>query len=74
MTLERRHPRRSSEQAQTPWQRLEQLVADEGFVEEREVAALMTCSPDEAAPSFAPRLGALQGLLVRCTTIRARHS
>jgi predicted nuclease of restriction endonuclease-like RecB superfamily len=48
-TLERRHPRRSSEQTQTPWQRLEQLVADEGFVEEQTVAALMTCSPEEAA-------------------------
>lgn len=48
-TLERRHPRRSPEQAQTPWQRLEQLVADEGFVEEQTVAALMTCSPEEAA-------------------------
>jgi len=48
-TLERRHPRRPSEQVQTPWQRLEQLVADEGFVEEQAVAALMTCSPEEAA-------------------------
>jgi predicted nuclease of restriction endonuclease-like RecB superfamily len=48
-TLERRHPRRQPEQMLTPWQRLEQLVADEGFVEEREVAALMTCSPEEAA-------------------------
>jgi len=48
-TLERRHPRRRPEQMLTPWQRLEQLVADEGFVEERVVAALMTCSPEEAA-------------------------
>src|SRR5215213_1070181 len=32
-TLDRRHPRRRSEQVLTPWQRLEQLVADEGFVE-----------------------------------------
>jgi predicted nuclease of restriction endonuclease-like RecB superfamily len=48
-TLDRRHPRRASEQVQTPWQRLEQLVADEGFVEEQTVAALMTCSPEEAA-------------------------
>jgi predicted nuclease of restriction endonuclease-like RecB superfamily len=47
--LDRRHPRRQSEQVQTPWQQLEQLVADEGFVEERTVAALMTCSPEEAA-------------------------
>jgi len=48
-TLERRHPRRRPEQVLTPWQRLEQLVADEGFVEERTVAALMTCSLEEAA-------------------------
>jgi predicted nuclease of restriction endonuclease-like RecB superfamily len=48
-TLERRHPRRASEQVQTPWQQLEQLVADEGFVEEQAVARLMTCSPEEAA-------------------------
>ena len=48
-TLERRHPRRRPEQVLTPWQRLEQLVADEGFVEEQTVAALMTCSPEEAA-------------------------
>jgi predicted nuclease of restriction endonuclease-like RecB superfamily len=48
-TLDRRHPRRRPEQVLTPWQRLEQLVADEGFVEERTVAALMTCSPEEAA-------------------------
>jgi predicted nuclease of restriction endonuclease-like RecB superfamily len=48
-TLERRHPRRRPEQVLTPWQQLEQLVADEGFVEERIVAALMTCSPEEAA-------------------------
>jgi predicted nuclease of restriction endonuclease-like RecB superfamily len=48
-TLERRHPRPRPEQTLTPWQKLEQLVADEGFVEERAVAALMTCSPEEAA-------------------------
>jgi predicted nuclease of restriction endonuclease-like RecB superfamily len=48
-TLDRRYPRRQSEQIQTPWQRLEQLVADEGFVEERTVAALMACAPEEAA-------------------------
>jgi predicted nuclease of restriction endonuclease-like RecB superfamily len=48
-TLERRHPRIRSEQVLTPWQRLEQLVNNEGFVEERTVAELMTCSPEEAA-------------------------
>jgi predicted nuclease of restriction endonuclease-like RecB superfamily len=48
-TLERRHPRLRSEQVLTPWQRLEQLVDNEGFVEERMVAELMTCTPEEAA-------------------------
>ncbi|HEU5099077.1 MAG TPA: DUF790 family protein, partial [Roseiflexaceae bacterium] len=48
-TLERRHPRRRPEQTLTPWQQLEQLVAEEGFVEEQAVATLMGCSPEEAA-------------------------
>jgi predicted nuclease of restriction endonuclease-like RecB superfamily len=48
-TLERRHPRRRAEETLTPWQQLERLVADEGFVEEQAVAALMGCPPDEAA-------------------------
>ena len=66
-TLERRHPRRRpSEQVQTPWQRLEQLVADEGFVEEQTVATLMTCSPEEAARMVqrwgGPTLHVLPGL------------
>jgi predicted nuclease of restriction endonuclease-like RecB superfamily len=65
-TLERRHPRRPSEQVQTPWQRLEQLVADEGFVEEQTVATLMTCSPEEAARMVqrwgGPTLHVLPGL------------
>ena len=47
--LERKYPRRSSAEALTPWQQLEQRVADEGFVEEQAVAALMGCSADEAA-------------------------
>jgi predicted nuclease of restriction endonuclease-like RecB superfamily len=47
--LERRHPRRRPEETLTPWQRLERMVADEGFVEEQAVATLMGCSPDEAA-------------------------
>src|SRR6185503_8448278 len=34
-TLERKHPRRSADQTLTPWQQLERLVAEEGFVEER---------------------------------------
>jgi len=48
-TLERRHPRRRPEQTLTPWQQLEQLIAEEGFVEERTVATLMGCLPEEAA-------------------------
>jgi len=47
--LERKHPRRRPEETLTPWQQLERLVADEGFVEERTVAALMGCPPEEAA-------------------------
>jgi predicted nuclease of restriction endonuclease-like RecB superfamily len=47
--LERRHPRRRPEETLTPWQRLERMVADEGFVEEQTVASLMGCSPEEAA-------------------------
>ena len=48
-TLERKHPRKRVEETFTPWQRLERLVAEEGFVEERAVAALMGCPPEEAA-------------------------
>jgi len=47
--LERKHPRRAPEETLTPWQKLERLVADEGFVEERTVAELMGCPPEEAA-------------------------
>src|SRR5262249_54131769 len=65
-TLERRHPRRRPEQTLTPWQQLEQLVAEEGFVEERTVAALMGCSPEEVAPLVqrwgGPTVHALPGL------------
>jgi predicted nuclease of restriction endonuclease-like RecB superfamily len=65
-TLERRHPRRRPEKTLTPWQQLEQLVAEEGFVEERAVAALMGCSPEEAARLVqrwgGPALHALPGL------------
>jgi predicted nuclease of restriction endonuclease-like RecB superfamily len=48
-TLERKHPRRRPEQTLTPWQQLEHRVAEEGFVEEQTVAALMGCQPEEAA-------------------------
>ena len=46
--LERKYPRRRPEDTLTPWQRLERLVADEGFVDEQAVAALMGCSAEEA--------------------------
>lgn len=48
-TLERKHPRPSAEMALTPWQRLERLVAEEGFVGEETVARLLGCPVDEAA-------------------------
>jgi hypothetical protein len=48
-TLERKYPRTQSITALTPWQRLELLVAEEGFVGEETVAALPGCPPDEAA-------------------------
>lgn len=47
--LERKYPRRRPDEQLTPWQQLERLVADEGFVEERTVAALLGCATDEAA-------------------------
>lgn len=47
--LERKYPRRRPEEMLTPWQRLERMVAEEGFVEEQTVAALMGCSIEEAA-------------------------
>jgi predicted nuclease of restriction endonuclease-like RecB superfamily len=47
--LERRHPRSRGAPAHTPWQVLERLVAEEGFVPEAEVAALLQCPPAEAA-------------------------
>jgi hypothetical protein len=48
-TLERKHPRSLSGAQLTPWQRLERLVAEEGFVGEETVATLLGCPPDEAA-------------------------
>lgn len=46
--LARRYPRPRGAQAQTVWQVLEKLVAEEGFVAEGEVAALLECPPAEA--------------------------
>jgi predicted nuclease of restriction endonuclease-like RecB superfamily len=64
--LERKHPRRRPEETLTPWQQLERLVADEGFVEEAAVATLMGCSTGEAARLVqrwgGPELHVLPGL------------
>jgi hypothetical protein len=65
-TLERKHPRAQIGAALTPWQRLEQLVAEEGFVGEETVATLLGCPPDEAARAVrrwgGPALHVLPGL------------
>jgi hypothetical protein len=65
-TLERKHPRVQSDAALTPWQRLERLVAEEGFVGEETVVALLGCPPDEAARALrrwgGPALHVLPGL------------
>jgi hypothetical protein len=65
-TLERKHPRTQSGAALTPWQQLERLVAEEGFVGEETVAALLNCPPDEAARAVrrwgGPALHVLPGL------------
>jgi len=64
--LERKHPRLRPESTLTPWQRLERLVAEEGFVGEETVAALLGCPPDEAARTVrrwgGPALHVLPGL------------
>jgi predicted nuclease of restriction endonuclease-like RecB superfamily len=64
--LERKHPRIQAGAALTPWQRLERLVAEEGFVGEETVAALLGCPPDEAARAVrrwgGPALHVLPGL------------
>ena len=64
--LERKHPRRKPEETLTPWQQLERMVAEEGFVEEHAVAALMSCPPEEAARMVqrwgGPALHVLPGL------------
>lgn len=65
-TLERRHPRGRAETTLTPWQRLERMVAEEGFVGEETVAALLGCPSDEAARMVrrwgGPALHVLPGL------------
>lgn len=65
-TLDRRYPRGRAETTLTPWQRLEHMVAEEGFVGEETVAALLGCPLDEAALMVrrwgGPALHVLQGL------------
>ena len=64
--LERKHPRARAEAALTPWQQLERLVAEEGFVGEEAVAGLFGCSPEEAVRMVrrwgGPTLHVLPGL------------
>jgi uncharacterized protein DUF790 len=64
--LERKYPRVHAEATLTPWQQLEQLVAEEGFVGEEAVAELLSCPPDEAAQLVrrwgGPALHVLPGL------------
>jgi predicted nuclease of restriction endonuclease-like RecB superfamily len=65
-TLERRYPRAATAAPLTPWQRLELLVTEEGFVGEEAVAALFGCPLDEAARMVrrwgGPTLHVLPGL------------
>jgi predicted nuclease of restriction endonuclease-like RecB superfamily len=46
--LERKFPRAQAGASQTPWQRLEQRVAEDGFVGQEAVASLLGCPSDEA--------------------------
>ena len=65
-TLERKHPRAQAGVELTPWQRLDRLVAEEGFVGEETVATRLGCAPDEAARTVrrwgGPTLHVLPGL------------
>lgn len=64
--LERVHPRLPAAARLTPWQRLEQLVEEEGFVGEEMVAQVLSCPADEAARMVqrwgGPALHVLPGL------------
>jgi hypothetical protein len=46
--LQRAYPRRAAE-APTPWQQLERLVAEDGFVPDETAAGLLGCAPEELA-------------------------
>jgi len=63
--LERAYPRRLAD-APTPWQQLERLVADEGFVPEERAAELLGCPTHEVARTIqrwgGPGLHALAGV------------
>jgi hypothetical protein len=47
--LEEQHPRTRASAALTPWQRLERLLQEEGFVGEATVAAILGCAQEEVA-------------------------
>jgi hypothetical protein len=69
LILERKYPRSYAPKL-TPWQQLEQRVAEESFVGEEDVAALLSCPPEEALQLVrrwgGPSLHVLPGLGV-CT-------
>lgn len=50
--LQGRYPHAQTVARLTPWQRLEQLVADEGFVSEAVIAEILCCPPHEVAPTM----------------------
>lgn len=64
--LNRSHPREKAAPSLTPWQQLEQMVAEEGFIGEEAVAKLLGGTPEEAAQSVrrwgGPALHVLPGL------------
>ncbi len=63
--LERAYPRPNG-RVLTPWQRLERLVAEEGFVGEEQVGALLGCSTEDVGRTIGrwggPHLHYLGGL------------
>lgn len=48
-TLEQQHPRTRAGTVLTPWQRLERLLQEEGFVSEATVASVLGCDQEEVA-------------------------
>ncbi len=47
--LEQQHPRTRASTARTPWQQLERLLQEEGFVSEVTVATVLGCASEEVA-------------------------